>query len=437
MARTKNQESRIKSIFVILLLASCFMILDSVQAANPAEIAQQMEAIRREREALVEEQRKLQAELEKVNREGQTLGTAVRSLDATRNKLAADIRITQSKISSTDLSIRALETTMADKEYKIATHEKAIGLAIQTIYHQDARPLWLDMVTSASFSDVWRDRTQLEGLSVDLNKEINELREVKLVLNQEKKLREEAKKEILSLQGELTGQKSVVEESKKAKERLLAETKNKEAAYQKLLADNLARQAQFEKDIFQLESELKIALDPSLIPQARRGVLSWPLDKIYITQHFGRTSGAARLYASGSHNGVDFRAAQGTRVLSMLGGTVEGTGNTDEQRGCYSYGRWVLIRHGNGLTSIYSHLSATVVRPGQVIKTGEVIGYSGGTPGVFGSGYSTGPHLHIGLFASQGVSIRQFTQSVGCKQVMVPIADVKAYLDPLAYLPSL
>lgn len=166
-------------------------------------------------------------------------------------------------------------------------------------------------------------------------------------------------------------------------------------------------------------------------------MLSWPLDKIFITQRFGRTAGAARLYASGSHNGVDFRAPQGTRVLTMLGGVVEGTGNTDEQRGCYSYGRWILIKHGNGLTSIYSHLSATIVTPGQTVQTGQVIGYSGGTPGLYGSGYSTGPHLHIGLFASQGVSVRQFTQSKGCKQVMVPIADIKAYLDPLAYLPSL
>jgi len=122
---------------------------------------------------------------------------------------------------------------------------------------------------------------------------------------------------------------------------------------------------------------------------------------------------------------------------SVYSGIVEGTGNTDEQRGCGSYGRWILVKHGNGLTSVYAHLSASIVKTGQIVSSGEVIGYSGGTPGVFGSGYSTGPHLHLGLFASQGVSIRQFTQSRGCQQVFVPIADVKAYLDPLAYLPRL
>ncbi|KKU50005.1 MAG: Peptidase M23B [Parcubacteria group bacterium GW2011_GWA1_47_10] len=425
--------------FFIVLFVFCVLGFSSLAlAVSPAELSTQIESVRREREALVEEQTRLQAELEAINRESQSLGTAVKSLDATKKKIAADIKVTQSKISSTDLSIRSLENNMADKEEKIGAHEKAIALALQSVSIYDTRPLWVDMLAATSFSDAWRDRTQLEGLSASLNDEVTSLRETKNILSEEKKKKEAAKKQIVSLQGELTGQKTVVEESQKAKERLLAETKNKEAVYQQMIKENLERQARFEKDIYELESQLKIALDPSLIPDQRHGLLSWPLDKIFVTNFFGKVSGAAlRIYASGSHNGVDLRASQGTRVLAMLGGVVEGTGNTDNQRGCYSYGRWVLIKHGNGLTSIYAHLSASLVSTGQEIKTGQLIGYSGGTPRTSGAGYSTGPHLHVGLFASQGVSVRQFTQSIGCKQIVLPIADIKAYLDPLAYLPSL
>jgi murein DD-endopeptidase MepM/ murein hydrolase activator NlpD len=203
-----------------------------------------------------------------------------------------------------------------------------------------------------------------------------------------------------------------------------------------MLNENIARQKQFEADLFRLESELKIALDPSLIPPSRPGILAWPLDNVFITQRFGRTSASGRLYASGTHNGIDFRAAQGTPVKAMLSGIVEGQGNTDEQNGCGSYGRWILIKHSNGLSSVYAHLSSSIAKNGQEVKTGDIIGFSGGQPGVFGSGYSTGPHLHVGLFASQGVSIRQFTTSRGCTQMFVPIADVKAYLDPAVYLPA-
>ncbi|OHA92096.1 MAG: hypothetical protein A2723_01200 [Candidatus Zambryskibacteria bacterium RIFCSPHIGHO2_01_FULL_52_18] len=396
-----------------------------------------MEVIRRERETLVAEQRRLETELEAVNRESQNLGTAVKSLDATKKKLATDIKITQSKISSTDLSIKSLENTIGDKEAQINVHQNAIKTALRSISGYDTRPLWIDMLASTNFTDAWRDRSQLEGFSGDLGNEVATLRDTKQELSLEKKKKEAARKQIASLNTELTGQKTVVEASQKAKEKLLAETKNKEAEYQKMIAENLARQAQFEKDIYDLESQLKIALDPSLIPEPRHGVFAWPLDSVFITQKFGKTVGAERLYSSGSHNGVDFRASQGTAVKAVLGGVVEGAGNTDEQRGCYSYGRWILIKHGNGLTSIYAHLSASLVSAGQEIEAGQLIGYSGGTPRTFGAGYSTGPHLHLGVFASQGVSVRQFTQSKGCQQVVVPIVDVKAYLDPLAYLPSL
>jgi murein DD-endopeptidase MepM/ murein hydrolase activator NlpD len=429
--------------YVWIAIVASFLLLSGIypehfSAATSSEIlSQQIDTVRHERETLVEEQKRLQTELEKITSEGKTLGTAVKSLDSTRKKLEADIRVTQSKISSTDLNIQLLENNMTQAQSRIAIHKKAIGSALLSIAQSESRPLFLDLLASTNFSEVWRDKAENEDLSSSLTNEVENLKETKNELVKEKDRKEKVKEEILTLHKELSGQKQVVEESKKAQEILLAETKNKEALYQQMLQENLARQKESEDDIFRLESELQVKLDPTLIPSPRPGTLSWPLDTVFITQKFGKTVGAERLYASGSHNGADFRATQGTRVLAMLSGTVEGTGNTDEQKGCYSYGRWVLIKHANGLSSIYAHLSATTVKKGDVITTGEVIGYSGGTPRVFGSGYSTGPHLHVGLFASQGVSIQQFVTSKGCKQVFLPIADVKAYLDPLAYLPAL
>ena len=441
-----------KSIYVLPIFIIFFVIFAVAgperfsAATNPEILSQQIERVSKAREVLIEEQRKLQSELEAVNKQTQSLGTAVKSLETTRRKLAADISVTQSKITSTNLNIHSLERTVEDKERQIGMHQEAIGLALQALSQYDSRSLVLDVLSSQKLSDFWQDRGQLAGLNARLVEEVDDLRETKSALSQQKKQKEVDKERILGLQAELSGQKSVVEESKLATEKLLAETKSKEAAYQQMLKDNLLRQEEFEQDLFKLESELQITLDPKLIPQSRPGVLAWPLDKVFITQRFGKTAGSARLYASGTHNGMDFRASQGTPVKTMLAGTVEGTGNTDEMNAqlrrtgqpvCGSYGRWVLIKHGNGLTSVYAHLSATIVQKGQSVKTGEIIGYSGGTPGYNGSGYSTGPHLHVGLFASQGVQIAQFTTSKHCKHTVVPVADPKAYLDPLAYLPSL
>ena len=90
-----------------------------------------------------------------------------------------------------------------------------------------------------------------------------------------------------------------------------------------------------------------------------------------------------------------------------------------------------MIKHDNGLSTIYGHLSVISSSVGQRLKTGDLVGYSGNT------GYSTGPHLHISLYATQGVRIEKYVNSIGCKQVTMPLADVKAYLDPLAYFPAI
>jgi len=426
-------------LFLILLLLSSVLVLPKPSfGADTTVLQKQIEQVNKERQALIAEQEKLERELEAVNKEAKTLGGAVNSLDATRKKIQADINLTQSKINSANLNIQSLENSMTKKESQIVVHRQAISDALQAISEYGSRSWWFDVLASSNLSDVWRDRSQIEGLTGKLEEEIGVLRETRDILNKEKEAKEKVINEQAKLKAELGGQKSIVEENKKAKETLLAQTKNKEAEYQKLLQENIARQKQSESDLFRLESELQIALDPSLIPKAKHSILSWPLDNIYITGVFGTTVGGLQLYKQGFHNGVDFRASQGTKVKAVLSGTVEGTGNTDEQKGCYSYGRWVLIKHDNGLTSIYAHLSASIVKAGQRVETGQTIGYSGGQPGVFGSGYSTGPHLHLGLFASQGVEIRQFTTSIGCKQVYVPISKgTDAYLDPLAYLPTL
>ncbi len=425
--------------WTIALLLSLTLSPALVSAATSnAALNQQIETVRREREALVAEQQKLQAELDKVTQEGRSLGTAVKSLDASKRKIAADIKVTQSKINATDLNIRVLENNVTEAQHQINAHERAITEAIQALSESDSRPLVLEILATESFTDMWRDRSQLQTLGEKLDDEVSNLKNTKAALSLEKAAKEKSREQIASLQKDLASQKSVVEENQKAKEKLLAQTKNKEAAYQAMLAENLAKQKQFEEDLFRLESAINLDIDSSLVAAPRHGVLSWPLASVFVTNSFGRVSGAnSRIYASGSHNGADFRASQGTAVKSMGNGVVAGMANTDEQKGCGSYGRWIVISYDNGLSSVYGHLSGISVQKGQKVTNGQVVGYSGGTPGVFGSGYSTGPHLHVGLFATQGMEIRQFVESRGCKSVVVPIVDVKAYLDPLAYLPSL
>ncbi|MRI82932.1 MAG: M23 family peptidase [Nitratiruptor sp.] len=98
--------------------------------------------------------------------------------------------------------------------------------------------------------------------------------------------------------------------------------------------------------------------------------------------------GTARLFngkLSSYHSGVDFRAPVGTPVRAINDGRVVLVKNR------YFAGNSVIIDHGGGVYSCYYHLSRFKVKPGELVKRGEVIALSGK------SGRVTGPHLHLGI----------------------------------------
>ncbi len=238
----------------------------------------------------------------------------------------------------------------------------------------------------------------------------------------------DAKNELLDLKSELADQKKIVEQNTKEKNKLLSQTKNNEANYQKLLKTRIAQKDAIEKELRDYESQLKYVLDPSKLPNA--GVFSWPLDYVLVTQQFGKTVDSKRLYTSGSHGGVDFRAAVGTPVKSMGNGVVAGVGDTDTQCPGASFGKFVFIKYDNGLSSAFGHLSLIKANVGDKVLRGTIVAYSGNT------GYSTGPHLHVSVYAPDSAEVKSLpSKSCPGKVLTQPIAATNAYLDPLYFLP--
>jgi len=122
----------------------------------------------------------------------------------------------------------------------------------------------------------------------------------------------------------------------------------------------------------------------------------WPEAAPRVTQEWGPTSFAMEppytyngVYYSHFHAGIDMASGCGTPILAAKAGVVVASG---QPLWPYDPGFGVVLDHGSGVKTWYWHMQARViVSPGQIVNTGQVIGYEGST------GFSTGCHLHFAV----------------------------------------
>jgi murein DD-endopeptidase MepM/ murein hydrolase activator NlpD len=428
---------------VLYFLMFCLVIVTSlslrsfvVSAQSIDELEQQIQDKATEREDLEEQAQRIRIELTQVGAEKGSLTRELNRINAEKKDLENTISKTQNEISLLDLTINKNSQEITRYTSDIVSYSETIAALLRGINQYNNLTV-LEIISSrGQLSDIFQLRdgyTQLQKpliqITNDLNKKKISLRETSYELEiQQYELSEE--KEILD------DQRSIVELQEDEKNKVLDATEEKESTAQRNLISTLATISALDKEIRDFESKLEFALNPSSIPQRGSAVFDWPLDQVLITQRFGRTVSSERLYVSGSHSGMDFRAAVGTPVYAVADGIVKGVGNTDDQCFRASFGRWIFIDHDIGLSTTSAHLSSFKVKEGQRVRKGDVIGYSGNT------GRSTAPHLHLTVYATKGVDGGQGARitnrpSSACPgtDYRMPLAPTAAYLDPIDFLP--
>lgn len=407
-----------------------------VNAQSISELEQQIKERSEERQELERQAERIRQELTQVGAEKGSLNRELDRINAERKDLENTINKTQNKIKSLDLSINKNIQQISRYNSEINSYADIIASLLRGVNQYSDFTLLEVIFSKGQLSEIFKQRdnfTQLQKplieITDDLNKKKNTLRLASLKLEvQQEELAEE--KEILD------GQRDIVNSQEQEKSRILDETEEKESYVQQNLKSTLSTIAALDREIREFESKLEFALNPKSIPEKGSVVFDWPLKNVLITQRFGRTVSSERLYVSGSHSGMDFRAAIGTPVYAVADGTVKGVGDTDDQ--CYraSFGKWVFIEHDIGLSTTSAHLSSWTVSDGQRVKKGDLIGYSGNT------GRSTAPHLHLTVYATKGIDGGQGARitnrpSSACPgtNYRMPLAPTAAYLDPIDFLP--
>lgn len=427
-------------VFLVTTLGFPFMQIGSRALAQSVEVEQLQSQIaeRNNRlKAIEAEITQFQKDLQKVGAEKGTLQKAIQRLELERKKIGADISYTQNQIGSTDLEISKLNLEVGDMEGKIIKNREAIGQILRGINETDQDSLLVALLHNEKLADFWNNVVALQDVKDAMSARVTQLVSLKELLETKRGDHKDKREGLVKLKNQYSDQQSVLANNKQEKDSLLKQTKSKEANYQTLLAAKKKAKDAIERELRDFESKLKFYLDPNTVPMPGTAVFAWPVTNVYITQYFGGTEFAKRnasVYGGRAyHPGVDLGVPRGTKIYAPLGGTVRATGNTDAVAGCYSWGKWTLIDHPNGLSTLYAHQDLISVSPGQSVATGDVIGYSGNT------GYSTGPHLHFTVYAKAGVSVRYFSEIktvTSCGAAQTPVAATDAYLDPMLYLPK-
>lgn len=412
-------------------------------AAPIDDMRRDIDAKKSEIQKLEEEAKQFRLQIETTQKTSKTLSSELKRLDRVIASLKRDITITEQKIKKTGLEINVLDAEINDKVASIDALQGGLASLLQAVARDDAEPSFALILRYRVISEFF---SRVESLTRVKEKMLSALDTVKL-LREELFLKRadaaEKKRELESLESTLAGRKQIQDGTKKEKSTLLAQTKNQEKVYQTLLTDRERKRRELEEEVADIENQIRITIDPSLLPAKQSGVLGSPLEDVSLvscwgsganaknclTQFFGNTDFAATgAYNGKGHNGVDFRASVGARVLSAEAGVVEAVGDTDV--GCMgaSYGKWILVKHTNNLSTLYAHLSGISVRAGQSISRGSPIGFSGR------SGYATGPHLHFGVYATQAVRVESIKSKVCGRMMTLPISPHNGYLNPLDYL---
>ncbi len=357
-------------------------------------------------------------------RQGSTLQTQIESLEAQASKLELEVGQNRDRIGQLKVDIDSLQARIDEKERMILSQRLLLiemMRDVSGVTETGLIRLVVESSTEAGLSlknEEWAVQTHNR-----LSTLLSEIRITKQSIENEQALVLHKKSEADTLQEQLDKQSDYLDSTKDSKAVLLTRTQTEVKKYNTVVDQLQDEKDSIENEIESLESDKIGELNLKDMPSFKKGLLKYPISDVIFSQGYGKTAFAktSKFYGkSAFHNGLDFSLPIGTKVLAAANGKVIATGNN----GRYAYGRWMAIDHGNGIVTMYGHLSAYVKSKGDTVKAGDTIAKSGNT------GNSTGPHLHFTVFSAKSFETVPSKYVSSLKDI-----PVGATVNPRNYLP--
>ena len=387
------RRARLKTALAIVVLTAALLTTVSDTIYDKQHQLQglngQIVATKTQIAQLLAQQRQLQAE--------------IAAFDAQLRAVQAQIDQETAKLVLLAQQVEQAKEQLALKEAELAQHIADFGRRMRIMY-KSGQISGLELIFSAAnFTDLMNRVVFFNVIVREDRRQVAELQKERAAIEVTKADLEAKKVEQARIVKQVQDQKAqlqAVRDQRAARERQVAAI---EAQFQGLLADMEAQRAALQAQIASLIHESFRARSS--------GKWKWPIDGV-ITQGFGCTSYPFEPYDPSCpshhfHSGLDLANDYGTPVHAADGGIVHNfTMGCGWGGGLCGYGRYVVMVHAGGFTTLYGHLSGWAVGDGVQVDKDTIIGYEGST------GNSTGAHVHF----------------------EIDLAGMP--VDPLAYLPA-
>lgn len=396
-----------KTLTTCLLFISIIFVFGNiswVSGQTASELSQQRQAKQAQLDEILKKIADYQKQIKQQVSQANTLKNQISILNLQMAQTMAQIDATLNKIEAANIEIAEVTEKIVTTQQQIIKQKEVLKSLIVEINDLDQRsPLeialendnfgqFLDQVQyTASIQEQSQDAlTKIRQLRSDLEKRQGDLKV------------EKANLDVLYNQLDVTKKSLATQQN--GKQNLLDQTRSSEKAYQKLLSQSEEQQKALYEEINNLDAQISAKLGNKKL-KANHGMLAYPMDGV-MTQGYGNTGFRALGYTF--HNGIDIAAPAGTPIYAAANGTVFASGT-----GKAAYGNWVAVKHNTGIFSthsivtLYAHMTSFVVRSGQVLRQGDLIGFEGNTGNTTAILYGPGRgyHIHFGVYDAEGFGV--------------------------------
>ena len=358
-----KRKSRFAMIVAILLMLTFAVETSLASAATLSQIRNNI--------------KNKQQELNESKAKEKSLGDQVNSLEQQINSKQSDIDELEASISEAQAKLETLEVELAAAEEKVNTQNENLNARLRNMYKNGSVGFIDVLMDSGSFSEFLNNLSLVEKVYTSDQDVLEELQKAYDEIDAKKK-------EIETLQAELSESKATMEEQKSSLEADKASVEKKKS---EIAADSAETQRELDKleaDAQALTSSIRNSGSSSSSSKYNGGIMAWPVPSCHTISsgYGGRIHPTTGKYKF--HGGLDIPGSYGSAIVAANSGKVIWAGNRGD-----SYGNYVIIDHGGGVSTLYGHSSKVLVSTGQSVSRGQRIANVGST------GRSTGPHCHF------------------------------------------